>query len=369
MEKIQLRPVFKIFAHLSKSLGWLPFEKARNMDLMMACATADIERVIAIHNKHPNGLSEAQKIQLFETAGENLSWVERYNRDEEFQKNSKSNLQQMTGSNETGEEIERKHFAFFQKLYEHNLFPQTFEGQRSVVEALDTLHSNIKSAGLRFLLPEDGWERETLNWLADHSLLSCESLNSLQANPTSELRKKMVNYSRFTPELTALFFKEQLPFINWESMESAKGATDIAPKSPLWQLALRHLPEPIVMDLITAFPAFTQKLLFTTVLAERKTISIELFDMIASQDRMNVKRLARKSRDPVGIAQAAKNGQMQSYFKQYVNSDPYTKQLLAYLVHKESQATRSNILQALELQTLENRTEPPSQTPPSKRKM
>lgn len=362
MEKIQLRPVFKFFAHLSKSLGWLPFEKARNLDLMMACATADIVRIIAINNKHPNGLSEAQKIQLFETAGENLSWVERYNRDEEFQKNSKSNLQQMTGSNETGEEIERKHFAFFQKLYEHNLFPQTFEGQRTAVEALDTLNFNIKSAGLRFLLSEEDWNQETLHWLADHALLSCESFNRLQANPTSNLHQKIVDCSRFTPELTALFFKQQLLFINWERLESPKGESDIAPKSPLWQLALKHLPEPLVMDLIEAFPGLTQKLRFTTVLSERKTISVEMFERIASQERMNVKRLARKSRDPEGIVQAAKNGHVQSYFKQYVNTDPYTKQLLEYLVHKETQETRATILQALE-----SRDETPVAT--SKRKM
>lgn len=360
MEKIRLRPVFQVFAHLSRTLGWVPWERVRNLDLIMAVATADIQRIVAIGSKQPNGLSEEQKTKIFQEAGQNLSWIELYNRDKDFRNRAKRSVQQISGSNETNEQIERKLFDFYQKLHEHNLFPQSFEGQRAAVKALDVLHPSIRSQALAFLLVQDDWSRETLQWLADTALADGKSFRHLSEHPKSRLFDTLASSSRFTPELIAVFFEEHLSFINWSQMEASQGQSDIEPKSPLWQSAVRNLPDNLVQRMVNEVPDLTQKVKFTMMLAQRQHVSIELFELIASQNKMTIKRLAHKSRDPQGIVQAVKNANVQAYFKEFVNSDPYTKSLLNYLAHKETQATRNTILRAI------NNESAPT---PSRRKM
>ena len=347
MEKIQLRPVFQVFAHLSRTLGWMPWARARDLDLTMSVATTDIDRILAIGNKHPNGLSEEQKTKIFHEAGQNLAWIELYNRDDNFRSCAKISVQQLSGSNETNEQIEQKLFAFYQKLHEHDLFPQSFEGQRAAVRALDVLHPSIRSQAFAFLLAQKEWNKDTLQWLADTALVCAKSFQHLNNNPHSKLFNTLSSSSRFTPELIAVFFKEHLSVIDWEQMETSRGQSDIEPKSPLWHSAVIHLPDNLVQRMVEEVPGLAQKLKFTTMLAQRQNVSLELFELIASQKKMSVQRLANKSRDPAGIVQAVKNANVQVYFKEFMNSDPYTKSLLNYLVHKEIQATRTTILSAI----------------------
>lgn len=351
MEKINLRPIFKVVDAVIQPLGWLPLKKAQYVDLMLACSTADFKRILRIHNRQPHGLTEEQKTDLFIKVGQDVAWFEQFNADPSFRK--EVNAKSQSGSNEDPHVIEEKFKSLYYNMVAQGWFPNTFEGQKLAVNALDIYSekSSLKvdrSSLFEFLLSQDIWNPQTLQWLAEDAVDSAHSYNRLKSDPSSVLIQTLASYRPFQPHQIEPFLENNFHNINWMQLERKRGPSDISTLRPLWELGLKELSESFVKQLIEKNPDITKKLNFTTVLSQRPTISIELFEAIMLQDRMSIKRLLRKSRDPQGILNAVKNNHVQSYSKQFVNDDPYTKSVLAYLVHKETQATHSTIMEALE---------------------
>lgn len=372
MEKIKLHPLFKIVDVLIQPLGWLSLKKAQYADLMLACTTADLKRILRIHNRQPNGLTEEQKIDIFAKIGEDVSWFEKFNADPNFRKET-TTARQHSGSNEDPRKIEEKLKSLYYALCAQGLFPQTFEGQKLAVDSLNVYGAGLnedvyKSSLLEFLLPQNIWNTQALQWLAEDAIYSAHSYNLLKTNPSSELIQKLAGYCTFKPHHIEPFLETNFHNINWVQLERQRGSSDISDLHPVWELALKELSESFVKQLIEKKPEITKKLRFTTVLAQRKNVSVELFEAVMLQEGMSVKRLLRKSRDPQGIVQAMQNNQVQSYTKKFISEDPYTKSVLEYLIHKETQQTRNNIVAALNIEEYQS-SAPLEATTSSRRKM
>lgn len=373
MEKINVRPLFKIVDLALKPLGWLSWAKSQRLDLMLACSTADLKRILWIHSRQPNGLTEEQKVNIFVKVGGDLSWFEKFNADPNFRKETSNSARVRSGSNDDPHTIEEKLKSLYYDLRSQGLFPQSFEGQKLAVSALvvhsaDKLEPAVYTATpFECLLKENIWNNQTLQWLAEDAVESAHSYNRLKNNP-SQFIQTLAGYSRFQHHQIEPFLEKNLDNINWMQTERQRGASDISSLRPLWELALKELSEPFVKQLITKNPQISKKLNFTTVLSKRKIISIELFETVMLQEGMSVKRLLRKSRDPEGIVQALRNNQVQSYTKKFVSDDGYTKSVLGYLIHKETQQTRNNIVAALNTEKLQSTDSAPS-SPSIRRKM
>lgn len=359
MEKINLRPLFKIVDALIQPLGWLSLKKAQHVNLMLACSTADIKRILRIHNRQHNGLTEEQKTDLFIKVSGDVAWFERFNADPEFRKDTSTTAKSQSGSDEDPHKIEEKFKSLYYNLCFHNLFPQTFEGQKLAVSSLNVYGSEklkqdvYKASPFDFLLAQDFWHPQTLQWLAEDAVDSAQSYNRLKANPSSELVQTLVGYCPFQSHQIEPFLEKHFYNINWMQTERKRGASDISTLRPLWELAVKDLSEDFVIRLIEAFPVITQRIKFTKAFSERKNISTELFDAIMRQEKMSLKRLVRQSRDPDGILAAIKAAHVQSYCKEYNKQHAYTKNLLAYLAYRETQQTRNNIVEALATENLQ----------------
>lgn len=356
MNKINVRPILKIVDIVVQPLGWLSLDTAHHINLRMACTKGDFKRIMNIHKKYPNGLSEEQKTEIFVKIGEDLAWVEKYNSNENFREHTLNQIEVQLGSYDNPHAIEKKLKSLYHQLYSEGLFPQTFVGQKMAVGAL-TVNYSVKldpevyvASPFEFLLENADWNNETRQWLAEDAVESAQSYNRLNDNP-SELMRTLAGYSPFKRHQIGPFLDKYFSTINWMQTERQRGAGDISTLRPLWESALKSLPESFAIRLIHDFPAISQSLRFTTVLSERKNISVEMFDVVAAQQRMSLKRLTRKSRDPDGITTAVKNAQIQSYVKDYNKEHNYTKCLLAYLIHKETQQSRNNIMAAIGTQS------------------